>query len=164
VSGDGSIVGFSSDSSELVDSGTKTIVDAFVYDRSIPEPTALAVQYGNGYAGTLGIPGLTSSAPPVFGASVSIIVDNSVGSWTSALLVVGPARASIPTRAGGTLLVDAPTFFVEAIPPLGLTMPFTTPFDIALCGLSIDLQFLELDAGATYGISFTPGLEWTFGN
>ncbi|HET6163442.1 MAG TPA: hypothetical protein VFG37_07215, partial [Planctomycetota bacterium] len=93
-----------------------------------------------------------------------ITVDNSIGSWTPAILAVGLTRASIPTRAGGTLLVDAPTFFVEAIPPHGLTMPFTTPFDIALCGVSIDLQCLELDAGAPYGISFTPGLEWTFGN
>jgi len=164
LSGDGSIVGFTSPSSELVLDDTNTSDDAFVYDRSIPEPTALAVQYGSGYAGTLGIPGLTSSAPPAFGASVSITVDNSIGSWTPAVLAVGPTRASIPTRAGGTLLVDAPTFFVESIPPLGLSLPFTTPFDIALCGASIDLQCLELDAGAQYGISFTPGLEWTFGN
>ena len=95
---------------------------------------------------------------------MSISIANSIGSWTPAVLAVGPTRASIPTRAGGTLLVDAPTWFVEAIPPLGLTLPFTTPFDIALCGVSVDLQCLELDAGATDGISFTPGLEWTFGN
>ena len=77
---------------------------------------------------------------------MSISIDNSIRE-RPAVLAVGP------TRADGTLLVDAPTWFVEAVPPLGHP-PFTTPFDIALCGVSVDLQCLELDAGATDGISF----------
>ena len=65
----------------------------------------------------------------------------------------------------------------EAIPVLvapTLLVPFsfsygsdsftgTLPTDVELCGSSIDLQVLELDAGAPFGVSFTPGLELVLG-
>jgi hypothetical protein len=33
-----------------------------------------------------------------------------------------------------------------------------------LCGLSIYLQALEIDAGASRGVSFTPGLQLVLGS
>jgi Tol biopolymer transport system component len=164
LSGDGRFVVFYSDSPDLVADDRNGDYDLFVYDRSIPEPVAASVPYGAGWPGTNGIPSLSSSAGPVYGATTTLALDNSSGAWTPALLAFGFARASIPTRAGGTLLVDAPLFVVLAVPPPGLSLPFTVPLDPALCGLVVDLQALELDPGASAGISFTPGLEWTFGN
>jgi Tol biopolymer transport system component len=164
LSGDGRFVVFTSDVPDFVADDTNADYDVFVYDRSIPEPVAASVPYGAGYPGTNGIPNLSSSSAPIYGATPTLAIDNSSGAWTPALLAFGFGRASIPTRAGGTLLVDAPLFVVEAIPPPGLSLPFTVPLDPALCGLTIDLQVLELDPGAGFGISFTPGLEWTFGN
>jgi Tol biopolymer transport system component len=164
VSADGSLVAFASDASNLVAGDTNGFADAFVYDRSIPEPVATSTNYGAGFPGTLGVPDLTASGAPVFGTAVAITIDSSSGIWAPALLVFGIERASIPTRAGGTLLVDAPLFQIEAIPPSGLTMPWTVPLDPAFCGLQLDLQVLELDAGAQFGISFTPGLEWVVGH
>jgi Tol biopolymer transport system component len=164
LSGDGRLVVFYSDSPDLVPDDRNGVYDLFVYDRSIPEPVAASANYGAGYPGTNGIPNLSSSSGPVYGATTTLVIGNSSGAWTPALLAIGFGRASIPTRAGGTLLVDAPHFVVEAIPPPGLSLPFTVPLDPALCGLVVDLQALELDPGASFGISFTPGLEWTFGN
>jgi len=164
ISGDGSSIAFASHSAELVAGDTNGVVDAFVYDRSIPEPVATSTNYGAGFPGAHGIPNLTSNSPPVFGDAVAITVDSSSGIWAPALLALGFERASIPTRAGGTLLVDAPHYYIEAIAPSGLTMPWTVPLDPAFCGLQLDLQVLELDAGAQFGIAFTPGLEWVVGN
>jgi Tol biopolymer transport system component len=164
LSGDGRFVLFWSDSADLVPDDHNADYDLFLYDRAIAEPVAASVPYGAGYPGSNGIPNLSSSSGPVYGATTTLAIDNSSGVWTPALVALGFGRASIPTRAGGTLLVDAPSFVVEAIPPLGFTLPFTVPLDPALCGLTIDLQALELDPGASLGISFTPGLEWTFGN
>jgi len=164
LSGDGRLVAFESESPDFVADDTNADYDVFVYDRSIPEPVAASTPYGAGYPGTNGVPNLSSSSAPVYGATTTLAIDNSSGAWTPALFAFGFGRASIPTRAGGTLLVDAPSFVVEAIPPPGLSLPFTVPLDPALCGLTIDLQALELDPGASAGISFTPGLEWTFGN
>ncbi|HET6163444.1 MAG TPA: hypothetical protein VFG37_07225 [Planctomycetota bacterium] len=164
LSGDGRFVLFSSDAADLVPEDHNDDYDVFLYDRSIAEPVAASVPYGAGWPGTNGIPSLSSSGNPVFGVPSTLSIGNSYGAWTPALVALGLGRASIPTRAGGTLLVDAPHFVVEAIPPSGLSPPFTVPFDPALCGLVVDLQALELDPGASAGISFTPGIEWTFGN
>jgi hypothetical protein len=164
VSADGSWISFASGAANLVGGDTNGVADTFVYDLSIPEPVATSTNYGAGFPGTLGVPNLSSSSPPVFGATVDLTIDNSSGIWAPALLAFGVGRASIPTRAGGTLLVDAPLYFIEAIPPSGLTLPYTVPFDVVLCGAQLDLQVLELDAGAQFGIAFTPGLEWVVGN
>ena len=48
--------------------------------------------------------------------------------------------------------------------PVGqLDLNQSVPTDVRYCGLTFDLQCLELDFGATRHISFTPGLEMTLG-
>ena len=49
------------------------------------------------------------------------------------------------------------------LPPAGLSVTVTIPCDLTLCGLSVNMQVLELDAGASKGVSFTPGLNLVLG-
>ena len=89
-------------------------------------------------------------------------MDNSLGQTTGACLMIGVARAQIPTSYGGTFLVQS---VVEI--PIGLA-PGTNTFPIAIpCsepwGQIYDLQVIELDPGASHGISFSAGLELQIG-
>jgi len=165
ISADGSRVAFNSYALNLVATETHGFNNVFVRDRTITEPAASWSNYGAGFPGTLGIPGLVSSANPVFLTTISIDIDNSFTNWTVGLLSMGLGQTSIPTRAGGTWLVDQ-VFLGVVLPiaPGGSPLSGFIPGDPALCGLSIFCQVLELDAGAAHGISFTPGLELSFGH
>jgi Tol biopolymer transport system component len=163
LSADGGLVAFESYAYDLVGGDTNASWDVFVCDRSIPWPVASWSNYGAGFPGTLGIPGLTSNADPQYGATITIAVDNSLGADTVALLLPGLARASIPTSAGGTILVSPLLFVPVSLPAAGLDADYTVPHDPAFCGFVVDLQALEIDAGAAHGLSFTAGLELLFG-
>ncbi len=164
VSGDGQFVGFRSISDNLVPGDTNGAFDVFVHDRSIAAAAAWS-NYGTGFPGTNGVPSLAASAIPKLGTSISVDVTNSLGTWSIAELFVGTATASVPTRAGGTLLVGDLLAVVPFVllPATPTSFPFAVPFDPALCGFHLYLQALELDAGAAHGLSFTPGLELDFG-
>ena len=161
---DGRFVAFTSEASNLVEGDGNDASDTFVCDLSLLQIDASWSNYGSGYAGTLGIPALTASADPAFGASFAIDAGNSLGSPTAGLLLVGTARASIPTSAGGTILVDFALLQPLALGAAGLSIPATIPRDSEWCGLTIDLQLLEADPGAPHKISFTPGLELVVGH
>jgi hypothetical protein len=125
---------------------------------------ASATNYGTGWSGTLGVPAIFASNPPKLGAALTVHVDNSSPAATAGLLFVGFAQASIPTRAGGTILVAAPWILgLLPLPIGGLDINATMPIDLLLCGFEIDLQCLESDAGASRKISFTPGLSLLLG-
>jgi hypothetical protein len=50
------------------------------------------------------------------------------------------------------------------IPAAGLSVPGPIPKgDASWCGLAVFLQVMEVDAGASKGVSFTPGLELDLG-
>jgi hypothetical protein len=120
--------------------------------------------YGDGWPGTHCEPTLVSNAPPVLGTAITLSIGNSLGASTFALIVGGFTKASIPTSAGGTLLVQPPWFTLALpLPAAGLDLDLDVPSDVTLAGLEIDLQALETDAGATKGLSFTEGLELIFG-
>ena len=161
---DGLFVLFTSHASNLVDGDTNDYSDVFVRDRTVTEPEASWTNYGAGFAGTNGIPALTASADPEFGATISIDLGNSLGAKTVGLLLLGAARTSIPTSAGGTILVDFDLLLPLVIDAAGLSIQAEIPRDDVLCGIAADLQALELDPGATKGISFTPGLELVIGH
>jgi hypothetical protein len=125
---------------------------------------ARAQSFGSGWPGTIGTPSLGASAAPVICSTIDAIVTNSSGATTAAILLVGAGRASIPTTLGGTILVAPPwTIFSLVLPADGATIPAPIPCDAALVGVSVDLQVLESDAGASAGVSFTPGLELLLG-
>jgi subtilisin family serine protease len=125
---------------------------------------ASATNYDTGYAGTLGVPSLTTSAPPVLGLSFTLDVGNSLGSATPGLLVVGLSSASIPTTAGGTLLVSPLLLLPFTVGATGSSLPATMPTDPNLCGVHVYAQVLELDAGAAHHISFTAGIDLLLGS
>jgi len=120
--------------------------------------------YGTGYPGTLGVPSLTLSADPVIGTAPVIEMGNSLGAPVLASLVVGLGRAAIPTAWGGTFLVDhillTDTFVAGAA---GANLALPLPNDPGLCGLPLNLQLAEFDPGASFGISFSRGLDLLLG-
>lgn len=119
--------------------------------------------YGSGWAGTLGVPSLTASGDVTPGGAVAVAIGNSAGVDTAAMLFVGVGAASIPTNAGGTLLVDASFTQVVPLAAAGLTLSSTLPNDANLYCTDIDMQVLESDLGASKKISFTRGLRMHIG-
>ncbi|MFO0984255.1 MAG: hypothetical protein U1E76_21455 [Planctomycetota bacterium] len=124
---------------------------------------AFWTNYGSGWPGTNGVPSFSSNANPIIGTSITLNVGNSLGAATTGFVALGFSSASTPTIYGGTLLV-VPSQFL-AIPLLAGTTPLpgTIPADESLCGLSVYLQVLEIDPGASAGISFTRGLQLAMG-
>lgn len=120
--------------------------------------------YGAGLAGTNGVPGLALVADPVIGGLLTLLLDNSLGAPTTGLLFVGLSATSQPTAWGGTLLVVPALSKVLPVAAGGLSLSGTLPDDPLLCGTSIFLQAVEIDAGASRGFSFTPGLEMVPGS
>ncbi|HET6162619.1 MAG TPA: S8 family peptidase [Planctomycetota bacterium] len=124
---------------------------------------ASATNYGSGYPGTLGVPSLTTNASPVLGLSFDLVVGNSLGSNTPGLLLVGFSSASIPTTAGGTLLVSPLLLVPFTVDAAGTSLPAPLPAGPALIGVHVYTQVLESDAGAAHHISFTEGLDLLLG-
>ncbi len=164
ISADAQVVAFSSRAEDLVDDDTNGCDDVFALDRTVAPPQASWTGYGAGWPGTYGIPTFTASADPVFGATISLDISNSLQFWTVGFVLVGASQASIPTRAGGTILVDFVLITTVPLASNGYSILGTVPFDPTLCGATADLQVIELDAGASAGLSFTPGLELFFGH
>jgi Tol biopolymer transport system component len=164
ISDDDKVVAIDSLSDNLVAHDENGDIDVFAVDTTIPDPKAAAANYGSGFPGTNGIPTLTASSPPFVGDPFSIDLANSWGPWTVGLLVVGTGQTSFVTRAGGTWLVDQ-LVIVTTLPvaPGGITLSVDLANDPGLCGIDLDLQVLESDPGAAFGISFTPGLALSFG-
>ena len=119
--------------------------------------------YGSGWPGTLGVPFFTASNDPYIGQSISFTISNSSLGATPGLLLIGVSQASIPTGKGGTLLVNPLFFLPLSLPSGSLTLTGSVPNDPSIAGLDAYLQTLELDAGASNGLSFTPGLDLFFG-
>jgi hypothetical protein len=120
--------------------------------------------YGAGWPGTRGIPSLTTRGDPVLGSSLTLDLGDARGAPTQALLLIGTSDANTITPAGGTLLVTAsyviPIFLSQKSTPLTGTLPI----DDNLCGTSLYVQALEVDPGASQGISFSAGLRLILGH
>jgi hypothetical protein len=119
--------------------------------------------YGAGWPGTLGVPTLTPSADPVLGTTVDLQLANSAGIDTLAVFFAGFTSAQLPTSWGGELLVVPDLVVPWSLPAAGLSLPVDVPDDLSLCGVSAFVQALELDDGASEGISISVGLELVLG-
>jgi Tol biopolymer transport system component len=159
---DGRFVSLFSDATNLNDGGFAGDL-IYLRDRTVSWPMASAANYGAGWPGTLGVPSLTADPVPSYGATVDVDLGNSYGFWTVAFLLVGLTQDSIQTSKDGTLLLDILRPIPFAVGPDGLELSTTIPYDESLCGFEIDLQALELDPGASKGISFTEGLQLLIG-
>ncbi len=121
--------------------------------------------YGSGWPGTNGVPSLTSGSDPYIGGPVDLTLGNSWGTSTVGYLLIGAAPAVTPTALGGTILVALSPSLVVEVPvfPIGMKVSGKLPADPTLCGQSLHLQLLEVDPGASHGVSFSPGLRLTLG-
>ena len=153
---------FNSDSIEDL-----AIADYAFEDRNGAEIGSVMVQlaaparwsnYGVGWPGKNGIPGLIALDDPGVGEPISLQLDNSLGASTVALLFVGFAETSAPTSAGGTLLVLPEWIQTLALPAGGIVLSDKLPDDPALYLFDVFVQALEADPFASNKISFTPGL------
>lgn len=125
---------------------------------SVGAPAA-AVQYGAGHPGTLGVPDLLASAPPRLGTSLDLKVINSAGTPTVGALLIGTARANLPTPFGGFVHVQILAQVPVPLGMTGVTLRVSVPDLPSLCGSAITFQAVLTDPGASHGVAFTPGLE-----
>jgi Tol biopolymer transport system component len=152
-------VSFWSYATNLVSGDTNGFPDDFVRDRVF----AAWSNYGAGFPGTNGVPSFTAASDPILGTSLRLDLANSSGVVTAGLEFIGTQRASIHSTLGGDLLVVPMVTLAIVIPAAGWQMNNTIPNDPALAGFTLDLQAIELDAGAVKGVSFTAGLELVLG-
>jgi Tol biopolymer transport system component len=157
MSADGRFVVFTSSATDLLEPARTAGTCAFLMTRPLRDGSHS--NYGPGLAGTNGVPSLTTLAPPLLNQPCSVHLENSSGAWTVGLLLSGTEAADIPTRLGGDLLLVSQWTALLAIPPEGADLQATLLPEERLAAIPLDLQVLELDAGAIHGVSFTAGLE-----
>lgn len=159
ISGDDMTLALDGGATNLVSSDTNYRNDVFVHERC----SASRSNYGSGLAGTNGVPSLAAGEDPVLGSTLSVTVANSLGAPTLGFMLVGVEPGAFKTKFGADVLVK-PVFLISIPFSNGAdTFTGTLPSDAAYCGTTIDLQVLELDAGAPFGVSFTEGLELDLG-
>ncbi len=129
----------------------------------LPGCNAAWNNYGAGWPGTNGTPSLTATGDPRLGCELTVHVQNSSGTATAGVLVVGASSAMLPTPIGGTLLVTPTVTVSLAIPAAGQTVALSIPANRFLCGIPFYMQAAEADAGASHGVSFTAGLRLLLG-
>lgn len=157
------VIAFDTASSNMVGGDVNGNLDVFARSGVLPPCVdASWINYGSGLAGTLGVPGLEPSADPVLGSSFTIDVENSLGTPTLAIVVVGTSTANLPFK-GGLLLVQPEALYTLSLPAAGMAMPASLPADMAACGLGYYLQVIQVDAGGPLGVSLTEGLALTVG-
>jgi hypothetical protein len=120
--------------------------------------------YGAGWPGTNGIPSFTAAGDPVLCSTITLDLANSLGTSSIAALFIGVAPGDLPTSYDGHLLVSPKSILVFSLPGAGLALPAPLPCDGSLCGRSVYLEALEVDAGASEGVSFTRGLRLVLGS
>jgi Tol biopolymer transport system component len=159
ISADGGSIAFESEADNLVPGDSNGIGDVFVRDDHV----AAWTNYGSGFAGTNGVPLISAQQDPVLGTSLTVDVGNSYGQPTFGLLLVGFTRADFPTGFGGEVLL-VPALLVPISFSYGAdSFSCTVPTDVTLAGTTLDVQAVESDPGSAHGVSFTPGLELSFG-
>jgi hypothetical protein len=161
ISADGRIVAFSSFATNLVPGDTNANWDVFTHEFcAIP---AAWSNYGAGYPGSNGVPAFTSLQNPVLGTTITLDLANSHAQPTVGLVFIGYQPANLPTNWGGDLLVAPSIVLPVTFSYCADSFTGSIPFDVDLCGVTLDLQALEADSGAAKGVSFTKGLELTLG-
>ena len=131
----------------------------------ITEPyfPASSSNYGAGFPGTLGIPTLSVSSPPLLGSEFDVELGNSAGVPTVGILLAGFTAIDIHGSWGGSLLVKPVLVFNVSLDVSGGTLPVELAYDPTLAGLHVYCQGLEVDHGAQKKLSSSPGLELVLG-
>ena len=115
--------------------------------------------YGQGFAGSLGIPSLSYMGEAGAGATVTLIVENSSGVDNAAgYLFVGTSEVSIPTRGGGEIVCSNDVAFDRIRLEPGLnTISLTLPTDLDVDKVCV--QVLQQDSGSKGGYAMTRGMK-----
>ncbi len=119
--------------------------------------------YGEGLAGTLGVPGLSGFGEPALGRTFQLVLTSSSSEPALTFLALGFAPLDEPLK-GGTLLVDPFLFARITLDSPGMFVPINIPYGLGVCGVEVYFQALIKDAGAERGIAFTPGLKMVIGD
>lgn len=148
------------------DAGGRSGADASDLPFAIASANQAAfVPYGAGKAGSLGVPRLDLSAPPVLGTSVDLRLDAALPNGV-AKLIRGPAKASVPFD-GALALVAYDTVIDLPIGPAGsATLGATVPSNPVLIGRSLYWQaWIPGDPQAAgLGWACSNGLQTRLGN
>ncbi len=162
LSADGLVVGFLGGATNLDPADGNGFRDAFSSDFTNC-PIASWSNYGSGWPGTNGVPTLSLSSDPELGSDIDLVIGNSLGAPTLGVVLWGITPISAPTSLGGTLLVDPLGSFSLTVSQNGSTITESVPYDCTLAGFTLVVQVLEVDPGASKGVSFTKGLELIVG-
>lgn len=120
-------------------------------------------RYGDGWPGTRGVPDLRMAfGAPRIGGVMFFGLDNSYGSTTAGVLLLGAQRAMTRIFDGTVLVLPAATVALQ-IPAAGQSLVLSIPNNPALVRESVFLQVAQSDPGASAGISFTRGVELRIG-
>jgi len=161
MSGDESVFAFVSLATNLAASDTNAALDVFVHE--LCSAKASRANYGQGLAGTNGVPALTANQDPVLGTTITIDLANSLGAPTVGVLLIGVEQGAFKTKFGADVLVK-PLFLIPiSFSYGGDSFSGALPTDVDFCETTVVLQALELDPGAPFGVSFTDGLELDLG-
>ncbi|MBL8843552.1 MAG: PD40 domain-containing protein [Planctomycetes bacterium] len=162
LSADGLVVGFLGGATNLDPADANGFRDAFSSDFTNC-PIASWSKYGSGWPGTNGVPTIKLNGDPDLGSDIDLVIGNSLGAPTLGVVLWGITQISVPTSLGGTLLVDPLGSFSLTVNKNGSTITESVPYDCTLAGFTLDVQVLEVDPGASKGVSFTKGLELIVG-
>jgi hypothetical protein len=137
-----------------------------VYNAFTSDNVASWSNYGTGWPGTAGVPGLTASALPTLGTLLDLELTSAAPTQQIGLLLLGLQAADLPTPFGGALLVDFVTSeaLVAPVAPTRFLRPLQIPISTTYLGLVVHGQFVHFDAGAAQGIAFSRGLAVAIGN
>lgn len=127
-------------------------------------PPASWESFGDGWPGTNGIPDFGLDALPIVGTTVNILVGNSSDSPAPTCLIWGFQEMVTQTQFGGTLWVEMLNEMqLHAVPVSGQEVPWEIGTDTALCGIEYYGQLVQLDPGASAGISFSRAIRALIG-
>ncbi len=116
----------------------------------------LARHFGNGVAGTSGVPDISWIGTPALGSDGVLEIDNSSGEPTFALLSVGFSAWPMPVKG---LLIQAAFFVPLTLASDGLSLSIGLPADAMLDEFPLGLQILLADSGAAKGVAASRGLS-----
>jgi hypothetical protein len=117
-----------------------------------------AALYGEGLAGTTGVPSIGVTARPRINSTVTLPIGNSRGVATGGAVVFGAAPASIPFLGGTVLVTPALVLTIGVATPVQ-NIGIAYPNNAALVGQPAFFQAAVVDPGAVQSIAFTRGLE-----
>lgn len=119
--------------------------------------------FGDGVAGTNGVPEFRAGARPVLGSTVPIVIGNSTDDLAPAYVIYGDRADYQPTPFGGPFLVAETGRRGLRVPVGGFTRGLYIDDSPTAIGTNRVLQLIVRDVGAPSGFSFSRGLRLTIG-